>query len=66
VVYRRLEPEPAPVEMTIAWRREGGSAPLAAFVATATSRRYDVPAPPLAAAAGSSGGASLDDGVRPG
>jgi DNA-binding transcriptional LysR family regulator len=60
VVYRRLEPEPPPVEMTIAWRREGGSAPLAAFVAAATSRRYDVPAPPLAAAAA----AVPDGGVR--
>ena len=53
VVYRRLEQEPAPVEMTIAWRRDDGSAALTAFVRTAVSRPYDIPAPPLASAAGS-------------
>ena len=53
VVYRRLEQEPAPVEMTIAWRRDDGSAALAAFVRTAARQRYDIPAPPMTGAAGS-------------
>jgi DNA-binding transcriptional LysR family regulator len=45
VVYRRLEQDVAPVEMTVAWRRDTGSAALAAFVQTATSRVYDIPGP---------------------
>jgi DNA-binding transcriptional LysR family regulator len=45
VAYRRLEQDVAPVEMTVAWRRDTGSAALAAFVQTATSRVYDIPAP---------------------
>jgi len=53
VVYRRLEQEPAPVEMTIAWRRDDGSAALAAFVRTAAEQRYDIPAPAMPSAAGS-------------
>lgn len=53
VVYRRLEQEPASVEMIIAWRRDDGSAVLAPFVRTAARQRYDVPAPPRAGAAGS-------------
>jgi DNA-binding transcriptional LysR family regulator len=57
VVYRRLEQEPAPVEMTIAWRRDDGSAALAAFARTAAEQRYDIPAPttPSAAGPGASG-----------
>ena len=50
VVYRRLEQDVAPVEMTVAWRRDTGSAALAAFVQTATSRVYDIPAPQSASA----------------
>lgn len=53
VAYRRLEQEPGPVEMTIAWRRDGESAALSGFVRTAASRRYDIPAPPTASAHGS-------------
>jgi DNA-binding transcriptional LysR family regulator len=45
VVYRRLEQEVAPVEMTVAWRRDARSPALAAFIKTATSRVYDIPAP---------------------
>jgi DNA-binding transcriptional LysR family regulator len=45
VVYLPLEQETAPVEMTVAWRRGAGSAARAAFVAAATSERYDIPAP---------------------
>lgn len=45
VEFRRLEQEPRPVEMTIAWRRDGESAALSGFVRTAASRRYDIPAP---------------------
>ena len=52
VVYRRLEQDVAPVEMTVAWRRDTGSAALAAFVQTATSRVYDIPAPQSASAPG--------------
>jgi DNA-binding transcriptional LysR family regulator len=52
VVYRRLEQEPAPVEMTIAWRRDDGSAALAAFARTAAEQRYDIPAPATPGAAG--------------
>jgi DNA-binding transcriptional LysR family regulator len=46
VAYRRLLQDPGPVEMTIAWRRDGQSAALSEFVRTAASRRYDIPAPP--------------------
>jgi DNA-binding transcriptional LysR family regulator len=56
VVYRRLEQEPAPVELTIAWRRDGESAALSEFTRTAASRRYDVPLPLSANAAGSASG----------
>jgi DNA-binding transcriptional LysR family regulator len=52
VVYRRLEQEPAPVEMTIAWRRDDGSAALAAFARTAAEHRYDIPAPATPSDAG--------------
>lgn len=52
VVYRRLLQEPGPVEMTIAWRRDGESAALSEFVRTAASRRYDIAAPPTANAPG--------------
>jgi DNA-binding transcriptional LysR family regulator len=52
VVYRRLEQEPAPVEMTIAWRRDDGSAALAAFARTAAEQRYDIPAPATPSAPG--------------
>ena len=45
VAYRRLEQEPAPVEMTMAWRRDGESAALSGLVRTAASRRYDIQAP---------------------
>jgi DNA-binding transcriptional LysR family regulator len=45
VVYRPLQQDVAPVEMTVAWRRDTGSAALAAFIQTATSRVYDIPAP---------------------
>lgn len=50
VVYRPLQQDVAPVEMTVAWRRDTGSAALAAFVQTATSRVYDIPAPQSASA----------------
>jgi len=53
VAYRRLLQDPAPVEMTIAWRRDGESAALSEFVRIAASQRYDIPAPLPASAPGS-------------
>lgn len=53
VVYRSLEQEHRPVEMTIAWRRDAESAALSEFTRVAASRRYDVLAPPPASACGS-------------
>jgi DNA-binding transcriptional LysR family regulator len=48
VVYRALEQAAAPVEMTVAWRHDARSAALSAFIQTATSRVYDIPAPQAA------------------
>jgi DNA-binding transcriptional LysR family regulator len=52
VAYRPLLQDPGPVEMTIAWRRDGQSAALSEFVRVAAGRRYDIPAPPTASAPG--------------